>query len=147
MWSGERPMDDRFVQPDGDKIRQLRQAHFWSQERLADMAGLRKRTVERAEAGARLQRSSLQALAQALGCPPDALVHGARSMARSQDQEPAAFEPGPTLLMKGAPGEASRPITMDSLPSLPPLQATEAVAHATGHSMSDAEWRQLTVLC
>lgn len=62
-------MDDRFVLPDGDRIRRLRQGNFWSQEQLADQAGLRKRTVERAEAGERLQRSTLRAIAQALGLP------------------------------------------------------------------------------
>ena len=51
-------MDDRFVLPDGEKIRRLRQGKFWSQEKLADEAGLRKRTIERAEAGERLQRST-----------------------------------------------------------------------------------------
>ena len=67
-------MDDRFVLPDGDKIRRIRQGNFWSQEQLADRAGLRKRTLERAEAGERLQRSSLRAIAQALGLSPEELA-------------------------------------------------------------------------
>jgi tetratricopeptide (TPR) repeat protein/transcriptional regulator with XRE-family HTH domain len=70
-------MDDRFVQPDRDTIRRLRRGHFWSQEQLAEAAGLRKRTVERAEAGARLQRSTLRALAQALAAPPESLLQAA----------------------------------------------------------------------
>ena len=60
-------MDDRFVLPDGEKLRRLRQGKFWSQEKLADEARLRKRTIERAEAGERLQRSTLHAIAQVLG--------------------------------------------------------------------------------
>jgi transcriptional regulator with XRE-family HTH domain len=67
-------MHDRFVQPDSDTIRRLRQGHFWSQEQLTDAAGLRKRTVERAEAGARFHRTTPRALAQALRVAPDALV-------------------------------------------------------------------------
>jgi transcriptional regulator with XRE-family HTH domain len=67
-------MDDWFVQPDQDAIRRLRQSHFWSQEQLAEAARLPKRTVERAEAGARLQRTTLRALAQALAVPPETLV-------------------------------------------------------------------------
>ena len=67
-------MDDRFVQPDRDTIRRLRQGRFWTQEQLAEAAGLPKRRVERAEGGARLQRTTLRALAQALGVAPDALL-------------------------------------------------------------------------
>ncbi len=67
-------MDDRFVLPNGEKLRRLRQGKFWSQEKLADVARLRKRTIERAEAGDRLQRSTLYAIAQALGFPPEELV-------------------------------------------------------------------------
>jgi transcriptional regulator with XRE-family HTH domain len=62
-------MDDRFVLPEGELIRRLRQGKFWSQEKLADEAGLRKRTIERAEAGERFQRSTLSAIAHALGLP------------------------------------------------------------------------------
>jgi len=39
-------MDDRFVQPDRDTIRRLRQSCVWSQEQLAEAARLPKRTVE-----------------------------------------------------------------------------------------------------
>jgi DNA-binding XRE family transcriptional regulator len=72
--SGGCLMDDRFVLPDGDKIRRIRQGNFWSQEQLADRAALRKRTIERAEAGERLQRGTLHAIAQALSLSPEALV-------------------------------------------------------------------------
>jgi tetratricopeptide (TPR) repeat protein/transcriptional regulator with XRE-family HTH domain len=78
-------MDDRFVRPDGETIRQLRQGHFWSQEQLADMAALRKRTVERAEAGERLQRNTLRAIAQALRVPPEVLVHVAYPLEEQSD--------------------------------------------------------------
>jgi transcriptional regulator with XRE-family HTH domain/tetratricopeptide (TPR) repeat protein len=85
-------MDDRFVQPDRDTIRRLRQGHFWSQEQLADAAGLRKRTVERVEAGARLQRSTLRALAQALRVAPDALVQAAHPAEETRDGRVGAGE-------------------------------------------------------
>jgi tetratricopeptide (TPR) repeat protein/transcriptional regulator with XRE-family HTH domain len=78
-------MDDRFVQPDRDTIRRLRQGHFWSQEQLADAAGLPKRTVERAEAGARVQRTTLRALAEALCVLPDALLQAAHPVEEPRD--------------------------------------------------------------
>jgi transcriptional regulator with XRE-family HTH domain/tetratricopeptide (TPR) repeat protein len=87
-------MDNRFVQPDRDTIRRLRQGHFWSQEQLADAAGLRKRTVERVEAGARLQRSTIRALAQALRVPPDALVQAAHPAEEPRDGRVGAGEAG-----------------------------------------------------
>jgi transcriptional regulator with XRE-family HTH domain len=86
-------MRDRFVQPDRDTIRRLHQGHFWSQEQLADAAGLRKRTVERVEAGARLQRSTLRAIAQALYVPPEALMQAAHPVEEPKDGRVDAGEP------------------------------------------------------
>jgi transcriptional regulator with XRE-family HTH domain len=85
-------MHDRFVQPDRDTIRRLHQGHFWSQEQLADAAGLRKRTVERAEAGARFQRSTLRASAQALYVPPEALMQAAHPVEEPKDGRVGAGE-------------------------------------------------------
>ena len=156
-------MDDRFVQPDGDRIRRLRQGHFWSQERLADAAGLRKRTVERAEAGKRLQRSTLRALAQALGYPPETLVTATSPSASPHDREPA---PAPAVESVPAPlegdqadrgegaaeirvceeGAVARPISTDPLPVPLQAQATDGVARSARQGIPEAERRQLTVL-
>src|SRR5262245_28062597 len=78
MSSGGCGMDDRFVWPDGDRIRRLRQGRFWSQEELAQQAKRPKRTIERAEAGERLQRDTLRAIAQAFGLLPEELVRSER---------------------------------------------------------------------
>ena len=126
-------MDDRFVQPDGEAIRRRRQNHFWSQEQLADAAGLRKRTVERAETGARLQRSSVQALAQALGCPPDALVRMPSPVGPPQDRGPVhAPEPGASLA--------------SSIHVAQPAQAADHGIYTARYATSEAEPPQLTVL-
>jgi predicted ATPase/transcriptional regulator with XRE-family HTH domain len=63
-------MDGRFVRADGETIRRRRQELFWTQEQLAERAGLRKRTIERAEAGEPLQRHTVLVIAQALGLSP-----------------------------------------------------------------------------
>jgi transcriptional regulator with XRE-family HTH domain len=86
-------MDDRFVLPDGQKIRRIRQEHFWSQEQLADKAGPRKRTIERAEAGERLQRSTLGAIAQALGLPAEGLVSSGGSSEPRHDGPSTSRQP------------------------------------------------------
>lgn len=126
-------MDDRFIQPDGEAIRRRRQNRFWSQEQLADAAGLRKRTVERAEAGARLQRSSVQALAQALGCPPDALVRTASPVESPQDRGPVhTSELGAALPPSIQVGQLG--------------QAADHGIHVAGHGTSEAEPPQLTGL-
>jgi class 3 adenylate cyclase/predicted ATPase/transcriptional regulator with XRE-family HTH domain len=91
-------MDDRFVLPDGYKIRRIRQGNFWSQEQLADQAGLRKRTIERAEAGERLQRSTLRTIAQALGLSPEELMSVGSS-----------FEPQPDRVRSISPKPSNVP--------------------------------------
>jgi transcriptional regulator with XRE-family HTH domain len=78
-------MDDRFVQPDRDTIRHLRQSRVWNQEQLAEAARLPKRTLERAEEGARLHRMTLRALAQALCVPPESLVCAAPPVEKPKD--------------------------------------------------------------
>src|SRR5919108_3793045 len=98
---GGRQMDDRFVRPDGDKIRRLRQGRFWSQDDLATQAKRPKRTIERAEAGERLQRDTLRAIAQALGVPPEELVRSDRAFeprhdgVQSTSPEPSGAPPSP----------------------------------------------------
>lgn len=52
---------------DALKIRQLREARGWSQEHLAEVAGLSARTVQRIEAESNASPESRMALAAALG--------------------------------------------------------------------------------
>ncbi len=52
---------------DALKIRQLREARGWSQEHLAEVAGLSARTVQRIEAEGNASPESRMALAAALG--------------------------------------------------------------------------------
>ncbi len=72
-------MDGRFVRADGETIRRRRQELFWTQEQLAEKAGLRKRTIERAEAGEHLQSHTIRAIAQALGLSPAEVTLPGRS--------------------------------------------------------------------
>ncbi len=51
---------------DPQKIRQLREAHSWSQEHLAEVAGLSARTVQRIEAEGNASPESRMAIAAAL---------------------------------------------------------------------------------
>lgn len=63
------------------KIRQLREARGWSQEHLAEVAGLSARTVQRIEAEGNASPESRMAVAAALGVgagelgPPPAVEH------------------------------------------------------------------------
>jgi class 3 adenylate cyclase/tetratricopeptide (TPR) repeat protein/transcriptional regulator with XRE-family HTH domain len=99
------------VLPDGEKIRRFRQGKFWSQEKLADEARLRKRTIERAEAGERLQRTTLSAIAQALSLPPEALVSSGSASephhGRGQPTSPRAGSMAPVQTRVMARDEAS----------------------------------------
>jgi transcriptional regulator with XRE-family HTH domain len=66
--------------PDGKKIKKLREAKWWTQKRLAeatkkiDNFGVSKRTIERAEDGKTQLPHTLSLIAQALGVPPEMLV-------------------------------------------------------------------------
>ena len=50
---------------DGSKIRRWREERHWSQEHLADLAGIGVRTVQRIETGGQASRETLMALAAA----------------------------------------------------------------------------------
>jgi transcriptional regulator with XRE-family HTH domain len=58
------------------KIKQLREARGWSQEHLAEVAGLSPRTVQRIEAESNASPESRMALAAALGRPNFTLSTG-----------------------------------------------------------------------
>lgn len=60
---------------DPGRLRQLRETRAWSQEQLAEVAGLSVRTVQRAESGGAASPETRMALAAALGMEP-ADLHG-----------------------------------------------------------------------
>lgn len=59
---------------DANQIRTLREAHGWSQEHLATVAGLSPRTVQRMEAEGRASHESRMAIAAALSVEPGQLL-------------------------------------------------------------------------
>ncbi|HEX5160626.1 MAG TPA: helix-turn-helix transcriptional regulator [Steroidobacteraceae bacterium] len=59
---------------DGSRIRSLREAKAWSQEHLANAAGLSSRTVQRVEAENMASSETRLAIAAALGVPAASLM-------------------------------------------------------------------------
>jgi len=59
----------------GEKIRSLRERKAWTQERLADIAGVSARTVQRAEEGV-MAAETRASIATALGVPVESLALG-----------------------------------------------------------------------
>lgn len=85
---------------DPARLKQLRDARGWTQEQLADIAGLNARTVQRIEAGGNASAETGMALASALDCPlPELSGRSAASLA-------PASQPGP-------PGSGSMPARMN----------------------------------
>ena len=60
--------------PDAEKIKRWREERFWSQEHLAELAGLGLRTVQRIENGDPASRDSVMALAAAFNVDVMALT-------------------------------------------------------------------------
>lgn len=70
-------MDEDAVARFGKKVRAARQARGWTQEELADRAGLAPVQVSRVERGVREVRlTTLLRLVSALGTTPDRLLRG-----------------------------------------------------------------------
>ena len=63
------PSDPRGLHTDGAVVRALRRDHYWTQEELAERAGVTARTVANAEAGRPVSFRTLRALAENLGVP------------------------------------------------------------------------------
>lgn len=59
---------------DADKIKRWREERHWSQEHLAELAGIGLRTIQRIENGEQASRESLTALAAAFNVEAIALV-------------------------------------------------------------------------
>ena len=78
------------IHPDGAKIRRWRDERCWSQEHLADAAGIGLRTVQRIENGDKASRESVMALAAAFDVDVIALTVDAKSEAAKMVREEKA---------------------------------------------------------
>lgn len=89
---------------DPARIRALRAARAWSQEQLAEVAGLSVRTVQRAETGGTASVETRMALASALEVAPAALCEASASPPAAPCEVPASPPSGDT----GAPPPGAR---------------------------------------
>ena len=62
-------MSDAQMKLDPSRLKLLRESRGWTQEQLAEIAGLNARTVQRVEAGGNASAETGMALASALDCP------------------------------------------------------------------------------
>lgn len=69
---------------DTEKLKRWREERFWSQEHLAELAGIALRTVQRIESGGSASRESITALAAAFNVDAAALTYA------PEDREAAA---------------------------------------------------------
>jgi transcriptional regulator with XRE-family HTH domain len=89
-------MSDEQMKLDPARLKQLRESRGWTQEQLAEIAGLNARTVQRIEAGGNASAETGMALASALDCPLPELS-GQWAAPASQAGPPP---PGPVLAGK-----------------------------------------------
>ena len=75
------------VDPDSEKIKSLRVRRAWSQEQIADIAGVSHRTIQRIEAGSKASFESLRAIAAAFDLDVNEILEKPQP-ARKQAQEP-----------------------------------------------------------
>ncbi len=75
--------------PDAEKIKRWREERLWSQEHLADLAGLGLRTVQRIENGDTASRDSVMALAAAFNVDAAALTVNEQTAAAEQREQKA----------------------------------------------------------
>jgi transcriptional regulator with XRE-family HTH domain len=64
----------RTVLPDGEEVRRLRHARGWSQQNLADKAGLQPKTISNVERGKALYADTARRVAHALGVETEDLL-------------------------------------------------------------------------
>ena len=74
-------------QTDADKIKRWREERHWSQEHLADLAGIGLRTLQRIERGDKASGDSLKALAAAFNVDVMALTVDAKTEAQAMLRE------------------------------------------------------------
>jgi transcriptional regulator with XRE-family HTH domain len=89
-------MSDAQMKLDPARLKQLRESRGWTQEQLAEIAGLNARTVQRIEAGGNASAETGMALASALDCPLPELS-GPLAAPASQPGPPS---PGPAFAGK-----------------------------------------------
>lgn len=77
---------------DREFVRRLRLDKSWSQEKLADEAGVSLRTVQRIEADGVASHRSCRAIADALGVEPAEMRHGGTSNPHQLKQSPRSLE-------------------------------------------------------
>jgi diguanylate cyclase (GGDEF)-like protein len=65
---------DRFVHPDRQRVRQLREQRGLTQQELADRVGCHKKNIENIEAGKRVLPQTLAEVAEALGVAPEEIT-------------------------------------------------------------------------
>lgn len=82
-------MSDEPMKLDPARLKQLRESRGWTQEQLADIAGLNARTVQRVEAGGNASAETGMAIASALDCPLSELSSGPSVAPAPQPGSPA----------------------------------------------------------
>jgi DNA-binding XRE family transcriptional regulator len=98
------------LNPDGDKIRTLRMQRGWTQEQLAEIAGVSTRTIQRAEAADSAAFETVRALADAFGADFSQLLRaGTREILNPPQQPDACPEPGGPVVAEpaGHPGRSA----------------------------------------
>jgi XRE family transcriptional regulator, regulator of sulfur utilization len=92
------------------KIRTFREARGWSQEHLADIAGMSRSHLAMIEAGTRRPNTDrLDAIARALGVPTELLFDGTGSEARVIQVMRALSEADRDMLVRMAEALATKP--------------------------------------
>lgn len=104
---------------DPARLRALREARAWSQEQLADIAGLNVRTVQRAESGHPASPETRMALASAFGVEPAGLA----AMPAVPDVGAAAGD-GPAVAPVTTVPATSDPVARDPGPEAPATSPT-----------------------
>jgi transcriptional regulator with XRE-family HTH domain len=80
------------IHADGAQVRRWRDSRGWSQEHLAEVAGIGPRTVQRIENGEKAARESVMALAAAFGVDVAALTVDTEARAAKAEQTGKAKE-------------------------------------------------------
>jgi diguanylate cyclase (GGDEF)-like protein len=93
------PLSSNRVRPNGPRVRELRHEQGFTQETLARMAGVSKRTVENIESGKHVQRETLADVARALRVELEQLIAvEVADPAEEADRRPLTFQDGPHAL-------------------------------------------------
>jgi transcriptional regulator with XRE-family HTH domain len=93
-------MSDAQMKLDPARLKQLRESRGWTQEQLADIAGLNARTVQRIEAGGNASAETGMALASALDCRLPELSGQGAAPASQPGSPPVPPPPGPAFAGK-----------------------------------------------